>query len=120
MRAPETGTEAYLVVDSLRSGFAAGGIRMTPDVTPDEVRRLARTMTYKFSAVGVPIGGAKAGIVADPGSPERGAHLRAFARLMEPFLRELYVAGEDMGTTAADLELIYREIGRSWTELPRR
>lgn len=117
---PNTGTKALLVIDTVNNGLTAGGIRMTPTVSLEEIRRLARAMTHKFSLVGVPLGGAKAGIVADPASPDKEAHLRAFARLAEPFLKELYIAGEDMGTTAEDLALIYRESGASWMELAKR
>ncbi len=119
MQDPASGTQAFLVVDTLQGGLAGGGIRMTPTVSLGEVRRLARAMTHKFSAIGVPMGGAKAGIVAAPGVP-RGEALDAFARLVEPLLRAFYVAGEDMGTTAADVARIYRAAGCSWAEVVRR
>jgi len=117
LRDPDTGTEAFLVIDSLNSGFAAGGVRLSPTVTLEEVRRLARLMTLKFSIFGIPLGGAKAGIVADPISPDKEGHIKAFARLAGPLLREIYIAGEDLGTTAKDIELIYREAGCSWFDV---
>lgn len=116
---PDTGTRAFLVVDSLQNGMAGGGIRMSPSVTLDEVRRLARAMTYKFSAVRVPAGGAKSGIVADPASPRKEQHLVSFARMAKPFLQEFYIAGEDMGTTAQDLARIYAEVGFSWARMAK-
>ena len=114
---PQTHTRAFLVIDSLQTGVAGGGIRMTPHVTLDEVRRLARSMTYKLSAVRVPAGGSKAGIVADPGAPDKKVRLRAFAKMMEPFLKTLYVPGEDMGTTAEDVAYIYEVIDYSLMKL---
>ena len=114
---PETGTTAFLVIDTLTGGFAAGGIRLSPTVTLDEVKELARTMTRKFRLLKIPLGGAKAGIVADPDSPRKEEHLRAFARRAEPFLKELYIAGEDLGTTARDVALVYREAGCSWFDV---
>ena len=90
---------------------------MTPNLTLDEVRRLARSMTHKLSAVGVPAGGAKAGIVGNPGAPDKKARLRAFAKMMEPFLKTIYVAGEDMGTTAEDVAHIYQTIDFSLMQL---
>lgn len=114
---PETNTHAFLIIDTLKSGFAGGGIRMTPHVTQEEVRRLAQAMTYKFSAVDVPMGGCKAGIVADPNAPDKTVHLEAFARMVKPFLKDMYIAGEDMGTTATDVGLIYRAANCSWVEL---
>jgi glutamate dehydrogenase (NAD(P)+) len=114
-----TDTQAFLVIDTLQMGLAGGGIRMTPHVTLDEVRRLGKTMTYKFGAVKVPFGGAKSGIVADPHSPDKKKHLAAFAQMAAPFLNTLYVAGEDMGTTAEDIAYIYKEVGISWVKVAK-
>ena len=49
-------------------GPAKGGIRMTPDVTLDDVTGLAMEMTWKTSLIGVPFGGGKSGICFDPTS----------------------------------------------------
>ncbi len=120
MHDPETNTHAFLIIDTLRNGFCGGGIRMSPTVTKEEVHRLAQAMTYKFSAVDVPVGGSKSGIVADPNSPDREVHLRAFAKMAAPFLSEMYVAGEDMGTTAADVGLIYSQANCSWFDVVKK
>ena len=67
LREPVTGVEAFLAIDTQPDGGpTTGGVRMTPTVTAAEVRRLARAMTYKYGISGVPCGGAKLGIVADP------------------------------------------------------
>ena len=116
---PRTDTQAFLVIDTLQMGLAGGGIRMTPHVTLDEVRRLAKTMTYKFGAAKVPFGGAKSGIVADPNSPDKKKRLAAFARMAAPFLKTMYVAGEDLGTTAEDIAYLYREVGISWVKVAK-
>jgi len=66
-REPAAGAHAFLVLDSLLDGRGAGGgVRMMPGVTLEEMKRLARVMTYKYGGIGVPSGGAKLGIVGDP------------------------------------------------------
>ena len=43
---------------------------MAADLSPDLVTRLARAMTLKYGFVGLPVGGAKVGIVGDPEMPQ--------------------------------------------------
>ena len=66
LREPRVGLEAVVVVDNVACGPAIGGVRMAPDVTLEEVCRLARAMTFKNAAAGLPHGGGKSGIVTDP------------------------------------------------------
>lgn len=76
LREPRVGLDAIVVVDNVACGPAIGGVRMAPDVTLGEVGRLARAMTLKNAAAGLPHGGGKAGIVADPRvEPPPGPHL---------------------------------------------
>jgi glutamate dehydrogenase (NAD(P)+) len=109
---PVTGVEAFLAVDSLpEGGPTVGGVRMTPTVTLHEITRLARAMTYKYGISGVPCGGAKFGIAADPADPRKPEILRRVIRLIAPLVRgDIYRFGEDMGTTRDDVSLMYREL----------
>src|SRR2546428_399546 len=95
---------------TLSDGGCAGGLRFAPSVTPAQLERLARLMTLKFGALGVRIGGAKAGIVGTPqGQPGVGMLLRA-AELLEPFLRSWYMMGEDLGTRGDDIARMYAHV----------
>jgi glutamate dehydrogenase (NAD(P)+) len=109
---PCSGVEAVVVVDSTALGPAIGGVRMRPDVTADEVARLARAMTMKNALAGLPHGGGKAGIVA-PGlaSGDHERVMRAFARAMEQLTD--YIPGPDMGTTETSMAYVHDEIGRA-------
>lgn len=105
---PSSGLRGHLVVDSLRGGLCAGGLRMWPDVSEPVLARLARLMTLKFGIMALPIGGAKAGVVADPRAPGSRELLAAAGRALRPWLERCYVMGEDLGTRAEDVLTVYR------------
>ncbi|HYQ93080.1 MAG TPA: Glu/Leu/Phe/Val dehydrogenase dimerization domain-containing protein, partial [Candidatus Competibacteraceae bacterium] len=54
---PSLGLKAVLVVDNTAAGPSIGGLRMAPDVSTLECSRLARAMTLKNAAAGLPHGG---------------------------------------------------------------
>jgi glutamate dehydrogenase (NAD(P)+) len=106
------GLRAILVVDNTAAGPAIGGVRMASDVSLDECVRLARAMTFKNAAAGLPHGGGKAVIFADPGvAAERKEQLvRAFAHAIGPFAD--FIVGPDMGTNETAMAWVKDEIGR--------
>ena len=113
---PRSGIRAIVVVDNVACGVSVGGVRMATDVTVDEVFRLARAMTLKNAGAGLPHGGGKAGILADPKSADRERIIRAFARSIRAMTD--YVPGPDMGTDETCMAWILDEIGRA-VGLPR-
>jgi len=109
---------AVVVVDNTVLGRAIGGIRLAPRVDVGEVARLARAMTLKNAAAGLPHGGGKAGISVGPGGDDgrRESTIRAFANAIRDLVD--YVPGPDMGTDETAMAWIHDEIGRS-VGLPR-
>src|SRR5512142_1085622 len=107
----QSSARGYLVIDRLVRGVAGGGCRMRRNCTPDEVTRLAQTMTLKFALFDVPIGGAKVGIDYDPGAPDATEVLSRFFSAIAPFLRESYITGPDMGTHEAQIFQVLQGIG---------
>ncbi|MEE9199949.1 MAG: Glu/Leu/Phe/Val dehydrogenase [Candidatus Brocadiales bacterium] len=98
---PKSGLHGFLVIDNTALGPGKGGIRMTSTVTVDEVFRLARTMTWKCALSEIPFGGAKSGIVAEPGgltTKEKKALMQGFARALKPLCPGQYIAAPDVGT----------------------
>jgi glutamate dehydrogenase (NAD(P)+) len=86
---------------------------MASDVTLEECMRLARAMTFKNAAAGLPHGGGKAVIVGDPAMApqDKEALIRAFARAVAPITD--YIVGPDMGTDETAMAWVHDEIGRS-------
>ena len=77
---PRCGLQGIVVIDNSAAGPTMGGIRMAADVSVEEVCRLARAMTWKNAMARLRHGGGKAGIRADPRSPNREALVRQFGR----------------------------------------
>lgn len=110
---PKSGLRAVLVIDTTRFGLTAGGVRMAADLSLSEMARLARAMTYKFAMLELPCGGAKAGIWLDPADAQRPAVMQAFLDVVAPLVESRqYLAGADMGTSAADFAALDAASGR--------
>ena len=116
---PSVGLKGTLVVDNVAKGPSIGGLRMAPDVSTSECFRLARAMTLKNAAAGLPHGGGKSVIYADPKMPKSGKAnlIRAFAHALRH--EESYIFGPDMGTDEECMAWIRDETGRRSVGLPR-
>lgn len=97
-----------IAIHSTVLGPAVGGTRFWNYPSDKEALtdalRLARAMTYKNSLAGLPFGGGKSVILGDNKITQREKVFRAHGRLIES-LGGKYVAGEDVGTSPADIEI---------------
>lgn len=113
---PRSELRAIVVVDNTACGPSIGGVRMAADVSTEEVFRLARAMTLKNAAAGLPHGGGKSGIVADPKTADKPRLIRAFAQAIRDLVD--YIPGPDMGTDESCMGWLFDEIHRA-VGLPR-
>ncbi len=106
-----TGLRAIVAIHSTALGPALGGTRYYPYASETDalvdVLRLAQGMTYKSALAGLDLGGGKAVILGDPATKTE-ALLRAYGRFVDS-LGGRYLTAEDVGTTQADMDLIWRE-----------
>jgi len=106
---PPTGLKAIIAIHSTALGPAAGGCRMwrygnEADATRDALR-LSRGMTYKNAMAGLPLGGGKAVILADPDVPPSDELFLAFGRCVDS-LGGRYITAEDVGVSVDNMRLI--------------
>jgi glutamate dehydrogenase/leucine dehydrogenase len=103
---PGPGLKAVVVIDNTARGAAIGGVRMAPDVSVQECFRLARAMTWKNAAAGLPHGG-------DPRMPQAAKEqiIRAFAGAIRDIAD--YIPGPDMGTDEQCMAWVKDETGRA-------
>ncbi len=115
---PSIALRGILVVDNVARGPSIGGVRMAEDVSVEECVRLARAMTFKNAAAGLPHGGGKAVLFADPkmDKARKQVLIRAFAKALRT--EEDYIFAPDMGTDEECMAWIKDEIGRV-VALPR-
>jgi leucine dehydrogenase len=109
---PATEYRGIIAIHDTTLGPAMGGTRYwtyarEADALADAVR-LARSMTYKAAAAGVPLGGGMAVVLRAPGQEDREALFRTHGRFVNR-LRGRYITAEDAGTSVADMEHVRRE-----------
>lgn len=109
---PSVNLKAILVIDNVALGPSIGGIRIAEDVSVEECFRLARAMTFKNAAAGLPHGGGKIVVFGDPKMPktEKSELLRAMAKNLRQV--EDYIFAPDMGTDEECMAWIRDEVGR--------
>ena len=110
---PKINLKAVVAIDNIACGPSIGGIRMAPDASTEEAFRLARAMTLKNAAAGLPHGGGKSVIIGNPKIDARQKEriIRAFARAIRDLVE--YIPGPDMGTDERCMAWIKDEIGRA-------
>lgn len=105
----DSGLRAFIAIHNDYRGPAIGGCRILDygltDLAITDVLRLSRGMTYKNAIAGIPYGGGKAVIMADPNSQKTTALLHAMGDFVQS-LQGRYITSFDSGTTLDDVRVI--------------
>ena len=83
------------------TGPTKDGTRVRPNLTPEEIKALSLFMSVKHAVAGIPAGGGKGGIKADPSVLSEGEYerlIRGFMRRLAPKGAFVDVPGADIGT----------------------
>ena len=106
---PDVRLKGIIALPPTALGPAAGGCRMHPYETEQEaltdVLRLSKGMTYKNAVAGLPLGGGKCVIIADPNSSNKQNLLRAFAKHVQS-LNGRYWTAIDVGVGPEDADIM--------------
>jgi glutamate dehydrogenase (NAD(P)+) len=99
--------DGFIAFDLEDCRVNAGGTRLAPDVDEREACLLARAMTYKFAALGLEMGGAKA-VIRGEGA-QRPALMRRYCEEIRPMVETArFLTGPDIGTFEADFAPLRR------------
>jgi glutamate dehydrogenase (NAD(P)+) len=104
----------FVAIDSMVNGRARGGLRMLPDASLEELKKVARVMTLKYGFLGLPQGGAKGSVLGDSesGAEVRRAALHRFAKAIRPVLEQReFTPYADMGTTGPEIQQMLESVG---------
>lgn len=105
----KNGLTAIVAIHNTVLGPALGGTRIWPhesfDAALTDALRLSRGMTYKAAVVGLPHGGGKAVIIADPKTGKTPTLLSAYAEMLAT-LQGQYFTAEDVGMTLTDADFL--------------
>ena len=106
---PKSGMTGIICIDSTKLGPAKGGCRLRPDVTEDEVFRLARAMSLKCAMAGLPFGGGKSGIIANDKELDRDKKkdiVMAYGHAIKHLAPSEYVTAPDMNMAEEEMRWI--------------
>lgn len=103
------GLFGIIAIHNTNLGPAAGGCRMYPydsvDAALKDVLRLSKGMSYKNAMAGLPLGGGKCVIIADPSRPDKADLLRAFSKHVQT-LGGRYWTAIDVGVNPNDADIL--------------
>lgn len=109
-RNADVGFKAWIAVHNTNLGPALGGCRFWKYHSEDDalfdVLRLSKGMTYKSALAGLPLGGGKAVVMADPQSIDRRKLFEAVGEFVET-LDGKYITAEDMNSSLDDMKVIH-------------
>lgn len=107
-----TGFTAFIAVHNANLGPALGGCRVFPYASEQDairdVLRLSRGMTYKNAMAGLPLGGGKSVIIANPHTQKTAEMMQLMGEAVQSFGGK-YITAEDSGTCVDDMREIAKK-----------
>jgi len=104
--------QCFLVIDRTILGRCWGGFRVVDNLSLDEIKILARSMTFKNMLAGIPIGGAKGGMCVSTKNYNNSSLVDSISKVIGPFLKKgSYYMGTDIGFKEETVNSVYTKSG---------
>jgi glutamate dehydrogenase (NAD(P)+) len=104
----------WLVIDTMSTGAAFGGVRVHPGLRWTELAYLSRLGTLRYQLAKVPLSGARAGLDYSPTAPDFDDVLGRFLSALRPFLSSSLGIGPDANVDGARLDGILAARNLPW------
>lgn len=108
---PDINMQGILVIDNTILGPSCGGIKISPNITPRQIFRNARKMTLSCALVNLDLGGAAAGIRANPFEIDKIKLIKSYAKRISPYVPEQYIACPDLYVGQEEMAAFADEVG---------
>jgi glutamate dehydrogenase (NAD(P)+) len=108
---PDLNMQGVIIIDNIALGPSCGMISISPKVTPRGIYHEARTMTWSCALAELNLGGAAAGIRADPNEISKTEFMRSFARKISPYVPDKFIAAPGFGIGKEEMRAFVEEIG---------
>jgi len=113
VRDPLLKMEGALVIDNSFYGLPVGGIRIAPNLTIEQLIRLARGMSLKFCTYKIPLSGAQAGIICKGNIDRKNLFLKSFILSIKATIKQAdYFPEPDLGIFDTDYDIIFKTLGK--------
>ena len=108
---PISGLKGFIAIHNTTLGPALGGTRIFPYKSKllalKDVLKLSHAMTYKCAIAGLPFGGGKGVIIADPNDKNILKKLKSYATAVNQ-LKGLFHTGEDVGLSEKQVQYMLK------------
>ncbi len=108
---PEKNIQGLLIIDNTFLGPACGLINLCQGMTPRELFKYARAMTFSAAVNQVNLGGGAAWIKMGPGPTDKLETIRAFAKEIAPYIPNQYIASPGMNLGQNEMRAFVESLG---------
>ena len=108
---PEKNIQGLLIIDNTFLGPACGLVNLCPGMSPRELFKYARAMTFSSAVNQVNMGGGAAWIKLGPSPTDKIDVIRTFAKEIAPYIPNQYIASPGMNLGQNEMRAFVESLG---------